>query len=648
MNINKGKENIDAKQKTNSNLRHESYIPVHLMSHHELIKICLLVLLLAAGAETITCPTGQQLCGSAGCYDPAVQGCENGGTSIQCINSCNGICYSNSQFCYNNTKICNNNESVCVVKGYNYLRWSPRGANCYNSSQLNCINNTLCQDRYLCGTQCMTNYYTACVNNQTLCPGFYYYNRNVNLCGSKQQCYDNRTSVCVNRTTACPKSHSRLCGEECWNPEEANCVNGTIQCINSCNGTCYSNSQFCYNNTKICNNNESVCVVKGYNYLWRSPHGANCYNSSQLNCINNTLCQDRYLCGTQCMTNYYTACVNNQTLCPGFYYYNRNVNLCGSKQQCYDNRTSVCVNRTTACPKSHSRLCGEECWNPEEANCVNGTIQCINSCNGTCYSNSQFCYNNTKICNNNESVCVVKGYNYLWRSPRGANCYNSSQLNCINNTLCQDRYLCGTQCMTNYYTACVNNQTLCPGFYYYNRNVNLCGSKQQCHDNTTSVCLGNNGTVCPIGSQLCSGLCYNPRTQYCSGGNNTIYCLNNPSSPDCPVTSTRPSSSVSIMTSTVSTTTVATSSGTCCAARNCTRNSDCCQGSTQECSCYRHGQTDIYGFCINLNVKPICADTCPVQDRCKIDSDCCKCQCANVTFIDSDGNETTMKQCARR
>ena len=182
------------------------------MLHHELIKISLLVLQLAAMAETITCPTGQRLCGSAGCYDPAKQGCENGGTSIRCINnSCNGTCYSNSQFCYNNTKICNNNESVCIVKGYNYFLRSPYGANCYNASRLNCFNNTLCYHRYSCGAQCMTNYYTVCVNNETLCPGFYYWNRNVNICGSRKQCYDNATSVCVNGTTLCPKSYSRLC-----------------------------------------------------------------------------------------------------------------------------------------------------------------------------------------------------------------------------------------------------------------------------------------------------------------------------------------------------------------------------------------------------------------------------------------------------
>ena len=647
------------------------------MFHQELIKICLLVLLIAAVVEPITCPTGQRLCGSVGCYDPAIQGCENGGTSIQCINSCNGICYSNSQFCYNNTKICNNHESVCIVKGYNYLTFSWPGVNCYNPSQLYCLNHTLCEHRLLCGAQCITNYSTTCVNNQTLCPGFFHWNRNVNLCGSKQRCYDNRTSVCVNGTTVCPKSRSRLCGGKCWNLELENCVNGTIQCINSCNGICYSNSQFCYNNTKICNNHESVCIVKGYNYLTFSWPGVNCYNPSQLYCLNHTLCEHRLLCGAQCITNYSTTCVNNQTLCPGFFHWNRNVNLCGSKQRCYDNRTSVCVNGTTVCPKSRSRLCGGKCWNLELENCVNGTIQCINSCNGICYSNSQFCYNNTKICNNHESVCIVKGYNYLTFSWPGVNCYNPSQLYCLNHTLCEHRFLCGAQCITNYSTTCVNNQTLCPGFFHWNRNVNLCGSKQQCYDNRTSVCLGNNDTVCPIGSQLCSGMCYNPQIQYCSGGNNTIYCLNNRFSVDCLVRSTRHSSSVSVTTSrttlgssetsdlinisaitttnrfatrtsTASTSTVATSSGTCCATRNCTLNSDCCQGSTQECSCYRHGQADIYGFCFNSNFKPICADNCPVQGRCKLDSDCCKYQCASVTFIDSDGNQNTMKQCVGR
>ncbi|CAF3916610.1 unnamed protein product, partial [Rotaria sp. Silwood1] len=59
--------------------------------------------------------------------------------------------------------------------------------------------------------------------------------------------------------------------------------------------------------------------------------------------------------------------------------------------------------------------------------------------------------------------------------------------------------------MATYPSTCVNNQPICQGYDYWNRNVNLCGSQQQCYHNTTSVCLGDNGTLCPIENQLCSG-----------------------------------------------------------------------------------------------------------------------------------------------
>ncbi|CAF1591301.1 unnamed protein product, partial [Adineta steineri] len=165
----------------------------------------------------------------------------------------------------------------------------------------------------------------------------------------------------------------------------------------------------------------------------------------------------------------------------------------------------------------------------------------------------------------------------------------------------------------------------------------VCGPQKQCYDTTTSVCLDyNNGTVCTIGSQLCSGACYNPQSQYCTGGNNTIYCQSNPSSSLCSVTST----------TTTLTTTVASS--TCCPVQNCTTNSDCCQPAPLECQCYRHNATDIYGSCANPNITPICGTSCPVQSKCKQDLDCCKCQCADITFTDSNGQIATNKQCVRR
>ena len=104
-------------------------------------------------------------------------------------------------------------------------------------------------------------------------------------------------------------------------------------------------------------------------------------------------------------------------------------------------------------------------------------------------------------------------------------CYNSSQFVCSNNTLCYPQYACGSRCLTDYNSVRVNKLTICSAFnsfnyYYTDRYVNVCGLRETCYDNTTHVCLGSNGTVCSIGSQLCSGLCNNPKSQYCIRGNN--------------------------------------------------------------------------------------------------------------------------------
>ncbi|CAF1530802.1 unnamed protein product, partial [Adineta steineri] len=205
-------------------------------------------------------------------------------------------------------------------------------------------------------------------------------------------------------------------------------------------------------------------------------------------------------------------------------------------------------------------------------------------------------------------------------------------------------FSCGNQCYSSYQSECVNNETICINSRYFvydtisQQTARVCGPQKQCYDITTDVCLDyNNGTVCAIGSQLCSGACYNPQSQYCTGGNNTIYCQSNPSSSLCSVTST---------TTTTLTTTVASS--TCCTVQNCTTNSDCCQPAPLECQCYRHNATDIYGSCANPNITPICGTSCPVQSKCKQDLDCCKCQCADITFTDSNGQIVTNKQCVRR
>ncbi|CAF1630556.1 unnamed protein product, partial [Adineta ricciae] len=269
--------------------------------------------------------------------------------------------------------------------------------------------------------------------------------------------------------------------------------------------------------------------------------------------------------------------------------------------------------QSLTCPNGQLACGTVGCYDPNTQGCSasGSNIQCINSCNGICYSSSQYCYNNTKVCNIEESVCNVKTYTYFQSYPIGLNCYNSSQLTCGNDTLCSPLYACG---------------------------------HNKCYDNATSICFSENSTVCPIGNHLCDGVCYNPQSQYCVGGNHTIFCLSNPSSPSCP---TARMNSTTDVTTQPSTTVAPTSSG-CCAIQNYTVDADCCRLSTDKCQCFRHSQEETYGSCVNPNVTPVCGDSCPVKGKCQYDSDCCECQCAEIRFTNTDGELSTRKQCIRR
>ncbi|CAF0935611.1 unnamed protein product [Adineta ricciae] len=135
-----------------------------------MILINLLLIALIAGMNFLTYRGGRSPCGSVGCYDPNTQGCSGGGSTIQCINSCNGICYSNLQDCYNNTKI--------IIP--------------------------------------------SVLNNQK-----------VNVSESERKCYDNTTQVCFSEnSTICPIGN-QLCSDICYNPQSQYCIGGnnTIFCL---------------------------------------------------------------------------------------------------------------------------------------------------------------------------------------------------------------------------------------------------------------------------------------------------------------------------------------------------------------------------------------------------------------------------------
>ena len=553
--------------------------------------ISFLLLVGAIGVQSLDCPDGQLACGPVLCYDPTTHGCDGNEGVIQCRNSCNGICYGNTQFCYNNTLICNNNDLVCDIQYYSASDGFSTRPACYDPSWVTCLNTTLCLNYLTCGTQCITDYNVACANNQTICPGYdahlYYdfYKDRLDVCGPQQQCYDKAGGVCLgDNGIICPIGN-QLCSELCYNPDLQICANDTLQCLNSCNGTCYWNTQFCYNNTLICNNNDLVCDIQYYSASDGFSTRPACYDPSWDTCLNGTLCQNYLTCGTQCITDYNVACANNQTICPGYdahlYYdfYKDRLDVCGPQQQCYDKAGGVCLgDNGIICPIGN-QLCSELCYNPDLQICANDTLQCLNSCNGTCYWNTQFCYNNTLICNNNDLVCDIQYYSASDGFSTRPACYDPSWVTCLNTTLCLNYLTCGTQCITDYNSACANNQTICPGYdahlYYdfYKDRLDVCGPQQQCYDKAGGVCLGDNGIICPIGNQLCSGLCYDPQLQYCASGNNTIYCLNNPLEDIClttttQITSTSESSSTATMTTTpplpttTTTTTIATTTTT--------------------------------------------------------------------------------------
>ena len=219
--------------------------------------------MIASGVESLICPDGQLECGSVGCYDPTIQGCIENNGGLECLNSCNGACYSNAQYCYNNKIICNSNQLVCDIE-------SLTNPTCYDPGRYGCYNNGICEHYLSCGAQCVNDYYIACANNQTLCPGFdawdYYVDVDfvgrLDTCGPQQNCYDKALSVCLNGTTICQGTNAQLCGTICFNPDIYICVNDIIQCLNSCNGACYSNAQYCYNNKIICNSNQLVCDIE--------------------------------------------------------------------------------------------------------------------------------------------------------------------------------------------------------------------------------------------------------------------------------------------------------------------------------------------------------------------------------------------------
>ena len=172
-------------------------------------------------------------------------------------------------------------------------------------------------------------------------------------------------------------------------------------------------------------------------------------------------------------------------------------------------------------------------------------------------------------------------YGFELNSSR-SECYNPTYQACFNNSLCDRHRTCNQQCLP-YNQVCVNNVIVCNvSGYYFNYETNQI--------------------------QLCNGVCYDSAIQKCVDG----YILSDFTSNSPTTTAMTPTSN----------------SSSFCSVKECTKDDDCCVPGV-ECQCFQHNNQG-YGSCLNPNVLPTCTKGCPVQ-QCRNDTNCCKCQCGQIT-----------------
>lgn len=282
---------------------------------------------------------------------------------------------------------------------------------------------------------------------------------------------------------------------------------------------------------------------------------------------------------------------------------------------------------STTCSSSQLLCGGGICYDPTIQYCTElGTIvQCAGICGNQCYNpNTQQCFNGT-VCSLNEQLCIVEydsSNGYTYNSPYYW-CYDPLYEVSFNNSLCQHPYRsCNERCL-RYNEVCVNNVTVC---------------------NVTSVY--HNYELEQI--QLCNGICFDSAVQQCVD-EQVVLCIRDPFTQKCidrSISYSQFLNTTTLSTSTISTTTKSSVLFRCCSVKQCTINADCCIRDT-EWQCFRHSNQD-YGSCLNPYIEPICAEGCPIQKQCRNDTDCCKCQCAQITVININGTLVTKKQCLPR
>ncbi|CAF1302667.1 unnamed protein product [Adineta ricciae] len=165
---------------------------------------------------------------------------------------------------------------------------------CYTPTTQICTDtNQIIQCIRVCGNQCYSPPYQACVNNVTMCnipnnSPYYGYGYQASLAQS--------------------------CNGTCYDSTSQKCNNSIIQCISNCGSKCYNPSaQQCFNGT-LCSVQQSICTVKYDSWgMVYNPSSLQCYDPSNQVCINSSLCSyPSRVCNGQCLLD--THCASTMPL----------------------------------------------------------------------------------------------------------------------------------------------------------------------------------------------------------------------------------------------------------------------------------------------------------------------------------------------